>query len=350
MQSFRPSSRLKTVGLAALALSLAVGVAQQALAWGATGHRLIGVLAIQSLPDEIPAFLRTADVAQEVGELAREPDRSRGAGQPHDTDLDAGHFVDLDDAGKVNGGPTLSTLPPTREGYEAALHEAGTDMTKSGYLPYNIADGFQQLAKDFAFWRIETAALRTTTDPKDHAWIARDLALRQQLIIRDLGYWAHFVGDGSQPMHVSIHYNGWGAYPNPHNYSQDKIHGPFEGDFVRDHVTADAVRAAMTPYQPCPTPILACAGAYLSVTAGQVEPLYQLWGTGAFTATDTAALAPAQAFTAQRVAAGASELRNLILDAWRLSATESVGYKPSITVAAAEAGAPVPMAILYGDD
>ena len=32
---------------------------QEALAWGATGHRMISKLAIQNLPTEIPAFLRT---------------------------------------------------------------------------------------------------------------------------------------------------------------------------------------------------------------------------------------------------------------------------------------------------
>ena len=29
-----------------------------ALAWGSTGHRIVGEAAIKALPDEIPAFLR----------------------------------------------------------------------------------------------------------------------------------------------------------------------------------------------------------------------------------------------------------------------------------------------------
>jgi hypothetical protein len=28
-----------------------------------------------------------------------------------------------------------------------------------------------------------------------------------------LGIWSHYGGDASQPLHVSIHYNGWGDYP-----------------------------------------------------------------------------------------------------------------------------------------
>ncbi len=197
MTLFR-SSTAKVIALGAVVAS-ALSASSQVWAWGATGHRDIGELAIEALPAELPAFLRTPEIAQAVGELAREPDRARGAGQPHDTDLDPGHFVDLDDAGRVNGGPLLGSLPATREAYDGDLRVAGSDATRSGYLPYSIADGYQQLAKDFAYWRVETAALLTTKAPDDRAWIARDLKLREALIVRDLGYWAHFVGDGSQP-------------------------------------------------------------------------------------------------------------------------------------------------------
>ena len=344
MTSFRPGAARCIAFATATAATLLS--ANQVWAWGATGHREIGELAIQALPDELPAFLRTPEAAQAIGELAREPDRARGGGQPHDADLDPGHFVDLDDAGRINGGPTLAALPTTREEYDSALHVAGTDMSRSGYLPYNIADGYQQLAKDFAYWRVETAALLTTRSAEDRAWIARDLKLREALIVRDLGYWAHFVGDGSQPMHVTIHYNGWGPGPNPHGYTTDKIHGPFEGAFVHDHVSLEAVRADLRSYAPCTAPILSCVGVYLQATGAQVEPLYQLWGQGGFIGDD----ARGRAFTAARLADGASELRDLIVDAWRLSGTETVGYQPSISVKAAEAGTHVPMDVLYGAD
>ena len=334
------------LGCSILALPT-LAASTNALAWGAMGHRLIGEVAMQALPPSLPAFLRTPEAAQAVGELAREPDRSKGSGQPHDTDLDPGHFVNLDDAGRVRGGPPITGLPATREAYDTALHAAGTDMTKSGYLPYNIEDGFEQLTKDFAYWRVETAALKTSaTDASDRAWIARDLKLREALTLRDLGYWSHFIGDGSQPMHVSIHYNGWGDYPNPHNYTQEKIHGPFEGPFIHTYVTADMVRADLKPYQPCVGGIAVCTGAYLQATSRWVEPVYALWGAGGFKDGD----ARGRAFAAARVADGASELRDLVVDAWRASDDGVVGYQPSITVKAAEAGQPVPLPVLYGAD
>ncbi len=36
---------------------------------------------------------------------------------------------------------------------------------KAGYLPYSIVDGFQQLRKDFAYWRALTKAIETAQTP-----------------------------------------------------------------------------------------------------------------------------------------------------------------------------------------
>ena len=96
--------RLAAIASAAL-LALAPG---QRLRRGATGHRIVGVLGVEALPDEVPAFLRDPAVATEIGELAREPDRSKSAGRIHDSDRDAAHFIDVDDAGLVMGGPALA--------------------------------------------------------------------------------------------------------------------------------------------------------------------------------------------------------------------------------------------------
>ena len=47
-----------------------------------------------------------------------------------------------------------------------------------------------------------------------------DQERREQHDPADLGDWAHFVGDGSQPMHVSVHFNGWGDFPNPRGFTR----------------------------------------------------------------------------------------------------------------------------------
>jgi hypothetical protein len=335
----------RSVLLAATALAaLSVGV-NQAFAWGSTGHRLIGVVAAESLPAALPAFLHTPETALQLGEMAREPDRARGAGQPHDADRDAGHFIDLTDDGKTLGGSPITAMPRDLDDYDVTLHAAGLTLTKGGYLYYNLIDGYEQLVKDFAYWRVETAAMKQWTDPVQRAWLAADLKLRERIIVYDLGWWSHFVGDASQPMHVSIHYNGWGDYPNPNNYTQEKIHVPFEGPFVQANVTEAGVRAALPASAPCPGPIQGCVSAYLSTTLTKVDPVYRLWSQSGFQPHDPRGAA----FATERVAAGAAMLRDLTVKAWVDSENGSIGYPP-LTVRAVEAGAPVAFAVLYGDD
>jgi len=315
------------------------------LAWGATGHRIIGRLAIEALPADLPTFLRSRAAVEAIGELAREPDRWRGAGRIHDADRDPGHFVDVDDAGKVMGGPPLASLPITRESYESSLREAGSSAWKAGYLPYSIDEDWQQLSKDFAYWRVATAGARRATNPAHRAWLADDATRREALILRDLGVLAHYVGDGSQPMHVSIHFNGWGPGPNPEGFTEEKIHAYFEGEFVRDYLSPAALRAAMTPYRDCHCSIETRTADYLATTRDTVVPLYRLWKAGGFVNGD----ARGRAFVAERLAAGADELRDVVVEAWRASAQAEVGW-PAVKVADVLAGKADPFDALYGTD
>ena len=67
------------------------------------------MLAEKTLPTDMPAFLHTPDAIEIVGEMAREPDRFKGSGLTHDSGRDPGHFTDVDDNGKVLGGPALDS-------------------------------------------------------------------------------------------------------------------------------------------------------------------------------------------------------------------------------------------------
>ena len=331
--------------ISALAFALCMGAAGHALAWGATGHRIIGVLGVQTLPDSLPAFLRAPGVAADVGELAREPDRWKGSGKTHDNMRDPGHFVDLDDGGRVLGGPALTALPVTKTEYDAALTALGSDSAKAGFLPYSIVDGWQQLTKDFADWRADVAGVRLEKDPARRAWLEHDRQRREAQTIQDLGVWAHYVGDGSQPLHVTAHFNGWGPGPNPEGFTTQRIHTPFEGPFVRANVTLQAVRAKMPPPGDCRCEIEARTSAYLGQTFAQVLPLYRLEKAGAFAGPDPRGVA----FATERVAAGAAELRDLIVAAWNASAFGAVGYPPT-PVTQIEAGQADAYSLLYGDD
>jgi hypothetical protein len=332
-----------------LAVILAIGGslagAGDAFAWGATGHRMIGRAAIETLPPDLPPFLRSPAAAEALGELSREPDRSRDAGKAHDSDRDPGHFVNADDAGRIGGAVALTALPPTRDEYETLLRAAGWSSWKLGYLPYSIVEDWQQLAKDFAYWRADDAGARLSPAAAHRIWLSADRARREALILADLGALSHFVGDGSMPLHVSIHYNGWGDFPNPKGYTEERVHVPFEGVFVRDFVTYPAMLARMRPFQDCGCPIEQRVGAYLADDLATVIPFYELQKAGGFSAGN----GRGADFAATRVAAGAAELRDEIVLAWRASEHAKVGY-PGIDVGQIEAGAVDPYVNLVGLD
>jgi hypothetical protein len=331
-----------------LALPLAallLAAPAQALAWGATGHRMVGQLAIEALPASIPAFLRTAKAADDAGELSREPDRSKAAGKVHDSDRDPAHFLDLADDGAVLGGPRLDALPPTRADYETALRAAGADSWKAGYLPYAIVDRWQQLAHDFAYWRVLAAAEKNRAWAGRRAWYVADRRRRESQILRDIGELSHFVGDGAQPLHVTLHFNGWGPYPNPAGYTQAKVHGPFEGDLVRASVRKAAVARRMAPLRICGCTAEQRAVDYLAETNRRVIPFYELEKAGGLQPGDPRG----PAFARDQLARGASELRDQIVEAWTASADLAVGWKP-VSPADVAAGRVDPYPALYGAD
>jgi hypothetical protein len=338
---------MKRLAPFAVAAALATLLPNSVLAWGSTGHRYIGEVAMRALPAEVPAFLRTPQAALDVGEYSREPDRSKGAGRTHDSDRDPGHFVDLSDDGTVLGGPTLAALPTTRAEFDAAVRKAGADSWKSGYLPYSIIDRWEQLARSLAYWRVLSAAEANPAWSAHKAFFTADRRRREAQILVTIGELSHFVGDGSQPLHVTVHFNGWGDFPNPEGYTTAKIHAPFESDLVQASVTEAAVTAKMPPPIDCRCPLQKQVADYLTATGALVVPLYQLEKAGGLAPGDPRGVA----FAAQRIAVGASELRDLIAEAWRVSATQTLGYKPNaVSVADVAAGKIDPYSMLHGGD
>jgi len=335
--------------LAAAAVVAVAAPAAPALAWGAYGHRVIGELGIQSLPPEVPGFLRAKGVDVTVGELARELDRSKGAGRIHDNDRDPAHFADVDDNGRMLGGPKLTALPATRKDYETALRAAGTDSWQAGYLPYAMVDGWQQLVKDFNIWRVLVAAEKVTKDPARKRYYRLDRARREALIIRNIGIWAHYVGDASQPLHATDHYNGWGDGPNPKGYSNERtVHADFEGMLTRPVAEQRAkVRAAMPAIAPCGcTDIMPRTVAFIGDTNTKVEPVYQMFKDKTLSLGNPAG----EAFIAERLGAGSAQLRDMVVDAWRASAAMRFGYRPDMTLQDVESGKVDPWMDLYGKD
>jgi hypothetical protein len=341
METFMAHSGLR----AALVIGLCIS-AGSALAWSENGHRMIGQLAMESLPAELPAFMRKAEAARQVGEVAREPNRSKGASAPHDSDVNAAHHINVGEDLKVARGPLLSALPANRESYDTALRAAGTNQYRAGYLPYAILDAWQQVVMDLAYWRADVAGAQYAKTPAERSWFLQDQWIREGLTIRDLGYLAHFVGDGSQPLQVSIHSDGWGNYPNPQRFSTTTgVRALFESTITRSRITPRDIMSLAPAYRDCECPIQRRTADYLSATQKEVVTLYQVEQAGGFATNPNAG----KAFVSRRLAAGVAELRDLIAAAWRRSADVSVG-NPPIPVRDIESGATNAFNALRGAD
>lgn len=341
----------RTVGVliaGALALTPA-----PAFAWGATGHELVSGIAIDMLSKDIPAFLRTKAARAQIALLGREPDRSRGAGRTHDWERDPAHYINIGDDGLAEGIFSLDNLPAGRSDFDAAYRLKDIKPPAPGYLPYAMIDGWQQVVKDFGYWRASRMAAKNAKTAADRAWFKADMKLREMILIRDIGVWSHFVADGSQPQHVTAHHNGWeGAFTDPMTYPPPGqppeirgLHSYFEGPFVKSNIRAADIKAAMAPYRDCRCGIEQRVPAYLKATQTQVRPLYELVQAGGV----RDASPQAKAFTTQRLAAGASEVRDMIEDAWKASAASTVGW-PGINVVDVESGKVILTRDSYGSD
>ena len=103
------------------------------------------------------------------------------------------------------------------------------ELVKVGYLPYAIIENYGKLVNAFRFWR--------------NAKTAQDRESARANAVYVAGVLGHYVGDASQPMHISIHYNGWvDSEPNPKNYTKDRtLHGRYESDYVNVAIDAAIV-------------------------------------------------------------------------------------------------------------
>jgi hypothetical protein len=284
---------------AAAGLALLLAQPPAARAWGNGGHRLINRLAASSLPADVPAFLRSPEAVAEIEYLGPEPDRWRSAAEPELNAAQAPeHFINLEQA------DALGPLPHRRLDFEARVFAAGQRPEKIGLQPWETTEVWERLK----------AALREYRQLKAAGQDTRPV---EQAILFYAGWLGHYVGDGSQPLHTTIQYNGWMG-PNPHGYTTGHgIHWQFEGPFVDANLRGPEVRARMTPVRVIDGDIFEAYVAYLRHSKTYVEKVYQLDQAGGFTGKGTA---ESREFTAERLAAGASMLRDMIYTAWLESA------------------------------
>ena len=299
MLRLRPSSRIVRATLAVAGLICLATQPPAARAWGNEGHRLINRLAASTLPADVPAFLRSDAAVNEIEYLGPEPDRWRSPTEPELNAAQAPeHFIDLEPA------DALGPLPHRRLDFEAKVFAAGERPEKIGLQPWETTEVWERLK----------AALR---EYRNLAAAGKDTHSVEQAILFYAGWLGHYVGDGSQPLHTTDKYNGW-VGPNPNGYTTGHaIHWQFEGTFMGANVHEPEVRAKMTAPKAIDGDLFESYVAYLRHTATYVEKVYQLEKAGGFVGAGTA---ESREFTAERLAAGAGMLRDMIYTAWLKSA------------------------------
>jgi hypothetical protein len=299
----------RLVGLVRVAAAVALMPAmlvQQGLAWGRDGHMMINRLAGAALPSDVPEFLRSKQALDALEYYGPEPDRWKS---PLEPELNAAgspeHYIDLEWADLVGD------LPRKRYDYVRALAYAQKSHPDLALTPDKV--GLQPYVTVEVWERLKSAMRDYRQLTQDH----KDTKPSECEIVFLAGWLGHYVADGSQPLHTTIQYNGWTG-PNPNGYTTEhKIHALFESVYVSANVKASDV-APLIPAKPVVVgDIFTDYMAYLRHTNSLVEKTYQLDKAGAFTGAGTP---EGKAFTDERLAAGATELRDLIYSAWVKSA------------------------------
>jgi hypothetical protein len=212
------------------------------------------------------------------------------------------HFINLEPA------DALGPLPHRRLDFEATAFAAGQRPEKIGLQPWEATEVWERLKAALREYRQLSAGSAVANQA-----VNPDTLAAEQAVLFYAGWLGHYVGDASQPLHTTIRYNGW-VGPNPEGYTTEhRIHWQFEGPFVAANIHAREVEARMAPLNVIQGDIFDAYIAYLRRTATNVEKVYQLEKTGGFVG---AGSAESRDFTAERLAAGASMLRDMIYTAW----------------------------------
>lgn len=316
-----PLRQLPRIAIASVLLPLLA--TQPAWGWGRDGHMMINRLAVQYLPNDVPAFLRDGNALDVIEYLGPEPDRWRSRSEDELSSTQAAdHFLDLEwadlagtpcSAGSPGCGPDAEMLPRKRYDFIRALAVAQSKHPDLPLAPDKV--GMQP-------WQVEEVWERLKSDMRDYRHLVEtngDVSGVKTIILFETGWLGHYVADGAQPLHATINYNGWAEKQNPNGYTTEHgIHSQFETVYV----AANIKRGEVAPLVAASRPQLIEDEwtqylGYLHHSHSLVEQTYEIEKAGGF---KDAGTPEARSFTDERLAAGAVELRNLIYSAWVHSA------------------------------
>jgi hypothetical protein len=276
-------------------------------AWGEKGHLMINRMAIDASASKLPEFMAAG--RNQLIYDAYEPDRWREeAATPLATAQAADHFLDSEYVGAI-----MAISAPDRFAFMEQLAQKKLELVKVGYLPYAMMETYGKMRNAFRMWR-------NAKTPED-----REAARVNALVYA--GTLGHYVGDGSNPLHLTYHYNGWDVNlaPNPKGYTTARIHSKFETLYVNTSINiAGAQRGVKPPVRLAN--VFTEVKTYLDTTFKDLEPLYQMEKDGEFNPDKPQP--KGTEFIERHLARAATMLGNLWYTAWMESGEPAVPPRP----------------------
>lgn len=263
-----------------------------AWAWDYEGHRIVNQLALAALPADFPAFVRAPVAAERIAYLAGEPDRWRNVDpwlkQSGSSWTD--HFLDIEQL--TDAGLDARTVPSLRYDFAMAFAAGraahadkfppvdpakNTDHTREwpGFAPWAITEWTQKLRSAFA----------NLKSFEEMGGTPEEIANAKENVIYVMGVLGHYVGDCAEPLHTTIHHNGWvGANPNGYT-NWPGFHTWIDSGFINKAgiKTADLKPRLVMPEpfafgvrEDGRDPIFVVAMDYVIAQNALVEPLYRM--------------------------------------------------------------------------
>lgn len=302
-----------------------------ASAWDYEGHRIVNQLALSAMPADFAPFTREAAAKERIAFLAGEPDRWRNtsdAPMKHYGSLD--HYIDFEQFAMA--GLDADTVPDTRYQF-AAVFAAGRAAHLQGFPPIDPAKNADHTSEwcGFAPWTIteyygKLKSAFSYLKAFDELGTPDEILNAQQNVIYLMGVMGHYVGDCSQPLHLTIHHNGW-VGDNPKGYTKwPGFHSWIDGGYI------DKAKIGMIPLVPKMTaaetitlqpstngrdPMFNHVMTYIREQHEFVEPLYVLEKGGAFQEANIGKSNAGRDFIETRLLVGSKALASIWLTAWR---------------------------------
>jgi hypothetical protein len=333
-----------------------------AAAWDAEGHRIVNQLALYALPADFPAFARDAAATDRILHMANVPDRWRNV-DPALRQIGGSwtdHFLDVEQLPAAGLDP--KTVPSYRLDF-ALMFAAGriahadkfpiVDPAKNsghtnewpGFAPWAITENFHKLRSAFAYLKAYQEVGGTPSE----------IANAQADVLFAMGLLGHYVADCAQPLHTTLHHNGWsGANPNGYTTSF-KFHSFCDGGFIgKAGLNAADLKSRVTSVAALPLPmrsdgrdpLFVAAMDYILEQNAKVEPLYQLEKAGLLgIAPDQPVTKEAREFFEGQLLTGGEMLARLWVTAWKSAPADTYLREQLVrrqTAAPAAANSPAP--------